>query len=461
MFAGLKFVQLQKNQSLHAGTKLNPFKSVYGSESKIKLETNIVPEILRQLILVASSTTRNSPNAAIEENQHLEDEDEDCQSMDDDFEDRQPIDDEFEDRQSIDDKIRESQELDFESAESVSFCGSHTGRDELENDAIQKISSPKSSNRLRPKISSKQPRKRLRRKLTIVETSSDEDEIVSKVYLTRKRRKVEVEAKQNEVYDSEDKEDDACSNFGSEQNDEDGMEYDRVLEREDMYADLEKDSVYGGLGLEEDANIQENEPVKEIFCCVCNLECSGFHKCIICNQFAHTTCGKTQGEEGCGSSVICHRCEIRNEIRKNTSQQAQKMLKRSNEKLAKVSVDDNVLVPIPAVERAKCEFSNLICIVLAKEDDFYVVGCRAGWLKEKFVRNAFQKCSSNFLTPNDVPKKWVALRSAATLASVDGKAQGMIKCNCKKSCSVGRCKCKRMNLFCNSKCHKSDSCDNK
>lgn len=262
-------------------------------------------------------------------------------------------------------------------------------------------------------------------------------------------------------HDHDSKKDDTHDDFDSEQ---DNINYDNNSKDNDADEGLKENDAYDLLSSDEDGSLnQQNkrEIYNEIFCCVCNLHCSGHHQCVICKQFAHTICGTTQGEEGCGSSIICNRCGIQKTIKENTSVQAERMLKRSNKKFCEVSIDDNVVIPIPSVDKAKCEFSNLIGIVLDKEEDMYVLGCRAGWLKHKFARNKFEKCSSNFLTLLDVPKRWVEVRAAATLVSVDGKAQGNMKCNCKKSCSIGRCKCKKLNLYCNSKCHQSGSCDNK
>jgi hypothetical protein len=203
-------------------------------------------------------------------------------------------------------------------------------------------------------------------------------------------------------------------------------------------------------------------------CCVCLSECGGAHSCLQCKQFVHVICGTTQGEEGFGSKLKCNNClkkdqfdKIRSDVTKNTERQAKRMLQRSSRKFPSVQIDDNVIVPIPSVDRSKCEFQNLIGIILGKDDDLYTIGCRAGWIKEKFGRNGFEKCPSKFLTKEDIPRVCVTLRSASTMISIDGKAQGMFKCNCKKTCLVGRCKCKSAALLCNSKCHNSSSCDNK
>ena len=399
---GLKFVQLQKNQSLHAGIKCTPFKAVCGSDPQIKLESNIIPVDLKPLLFVASSTIRSLSNDSGEESEE------------------------------------------FESAEDL---GSDNNAPEtVVNISRNRVELP---NQHFLEDSNVQPKARPRRKRKFLETSSEsgseEDEIIPKTYLTRRKKLAMENIGDRELAEGSD-------NFSDY-----GQLNDHLFDKEEPENHSEEREAFVNLSSTEDGS---HIVAQTILCCVCNLECSGYHMCAICDQFAHATCGETQGDEGCGSMVICRRCELRNEIKENTFKQAKKMLKRSNQKFCDVSTHDNVVIPIPAVDRAKCDFPNLVGIILEKHDDQYIIGCRVGWIKETFARNGFEKCSSNFLTPEDIPKTVITLRSAATLASVDGKGQGMFKCNCKKSCLVGRCKCKKANLLCNSKCHGSGSCDN-
>nr|XP_039252453.1 uncharacterized protein LOC120329741 [Styela clava] len=44
-------------------------------------------------------------------------------------------------------------------------------------------------------------------------------------------------------------------------------------------------------------------------CGVCDKSCSGAHKCVECGIIVHAICGRTVGEEGYGSKVICFKCE--------------------------------------------------------------------------------------------------------------------------------------------------------
>ena len=51
-------------------------------------------------------------------------------------------------------------------------------------------------------------------------------------------------------------------------------------------------------------------------CVLCNFETSGAHYQPGCNRFVDVHCGRTQGEEGYGSSVYCNKCEVANATRK-------------------------------------------------------------------------------------------------------------------------------------------------
>lgn len=382
------FVQLQKNQSLHAGIKCTPFKAVCGFDPKTKLESNIVPSELKLLILDASSTNRCVLNEADEDSQVDESEPADPVG---------PLENDFGKDNSFDNKIMDS----------------------VQNQPGPSNQLISENSNMRPKV-----QKRCKRKLleTTSGSSSDENETIPRTYLTRKR-KFALETVDSEPDAKSNSESDAKSDFESDQFD------DCVSGNETVSKNVDKEEANVDLSL---ANEESQNINKIILCCVCNLECNGFHMCIICDQFAHAICGETQGEEGCGGGVICRRCELKNTIQTNTLKQANRMLKRSNQKFCEVSTGDNVMIPIPEEDRAKCEFPNLVAIVLDKIDDYYVVGCRAGWIRHNFLRNGFEKCSSNFLTPEDIPTTYVSLREAATSVSVDGKGQGTFKCNCKK-----------------------------
>jgi hypothetical protein len=54
----------------------------------------------------------------------------------------------------------------------------------------------------------------------------------------------------------------------------------------------------------------------------------------------------------------------------------------------------------------------------------------------------------------------ISVREAARLQSI-GNGQGCAKCSCKTGCARKTCKCVRSNVLCNSRCHNSNSCQNK
>lgn len=417
---------MQKNQTLHAGIKCAPFKATYGSDSEVKLEANLVPKNLKPLLYFASTTIRSSLDDLPDDDENFDPENELVEEM--------PHFASPNTTNTFEDVLGEDESMDhFESAES-----DHERKVQSNEDAISKTDQLGCVNQVLSCLPVdqlsplKQPRLKKRKNLvlkTSSESSSDEETIVSKNYSTRQKRRTVLEA----------------------------------------IVDRRSSGSAEDLNGEQECDFENDSNEEFLVCCVCGLECGGAHKCKDCMQPVHAICGEIQDEEeGYGSNVLCTRCkkkfqfqQIHDKIVKNTSQQAKRMLQRSKKKFPEATDSDNVVIRIPSNDRTNCEFQNLIGNILGLEDGLYRIGCRAGYLRDTFARNAFEKCPTQFLTIDDVPKRWVSLRFASTIASVDGKAQGSFKCNCKKSCAVGRCKCKNKGLFCNSKCHGSNSCDNK
>lgn len=136
------------------------------------------------------------------------------------------------------------------------------------------------------------------------------------------------------------------------------------------------------------------------------------------------------------------------------------MLKRSNATFQPIETGKTVRVPIPEVDRAKTDSKNMIGIVLEANNGMYTVGTKCGVLKQKYSRNQLFPTESNFLNILEVPKEIVSLRKAANLESLTG-GQGFVKCNCGSKCTDRKCKCRKMNVLCNSKCHIGLTCLNK
>ena len=138
------------------------------------------------------------------------------------------------------------------------------------------------------------------------------------------------------------------------------------------------------------------------------------------------------------------------------------MLIKSVERFAPALVGDTVMVPVPEVDRGRCEFRNIKAVVVdCQPNALYRLGTKSGLLKQAYSRNQFTPVKEKFLEVSDVPQdKEISLREAARGESV-GNGQGFFKCGCKTGCITGRCKCKSNNVLCNSRCHNSLSCKNK
>lgn len=153
---------------------------------------------------------------------------------------------------------------------------------------------------------------------------------------------------------------------------------------------------------------------------------------------------------------------IRESVRKNQQDQADKMLKRSSKYIGEVEIGDYVILPIPNPDKGLTEPHNLICRVIDIDyvTDLYELCCEAGVLDDMFARNAFDRVEGN-LELNMRLDKRIGKRAAVTALSVGG-GQGMVKCECTSACATKRCGCRMKNILCNSKCHGGNSnCKNK
>ena len=144
----------------------------------------------------------------------------------------------------------------------------------------------------------------------------------------------------------------------------------------------------------------------------------------------------------------------------NLKKQAEKMVKRTNKKLAACQVGDCVTIPIPEFDRGRGDPANIIGVVMAIKNDQYKLGTKVGIIDVWFSRNGFESVKFRGLTPDDVPDVKLTVREAVRKQSV-GTGQGYERCNCKKSsCRTGRCRCLKSNVKCNSACHPGISCEN-
>ena len=104
---------------------------------------------------------------------------------------------------------------------------------------------------------------------------------------------------------------------------------------------------------------------------------------------------------------------------------------------------------------------NIKGVVLDIAENGYKIGTKVGIMIGFMSRNQIEKIQRKELTILDIPENTeVNVRKAVQLLSLSG-GQGHVHCSCRGGCKTGKCKCKKMNLLCNSRCHASLSCANK
>ena len=171
----------------------------------------------------------------------------------------------------------------------------------------------------------------------------------------------------------------------------------------------------------------------------------------------------------CAKNNLCNLCYVSEErIKKRKmcqigqEQQANKMLKRSESQRPPLQVGDNVRVAIPKVDRGRADPPNMLAVITSCDDHGgYVVGTDKGRVKGSLPWNALEKCKQNvFISPEDVPDTDLSIRQTVTKQSFGG-GQGFMRCSCRAGCQDGRCKCKKNNVLCNSRCHPNIACKNK
>ncbi|CAM4741905.1 unnamed protein product [Rotaria magnacalcarata] len=153
--------------------------------------------------------------------------------------------------------------------------------------------------------------------------------------------------------------------------------------------------------------------------------------------------------------LLSNRAKRTNDIRE-TARQAKR------HKLADLNVGDNVLIPVPDVDRGPTDARNVFAVVMEIKDDKYKLGVEQGIINGYY---SFHQISTATETPTILVENVdqgikKSLREVVKLQSITG-GQGMLKCSCKGGCATSRCKCKQAKILCNSRCHNSTTCRNK
>ena len=140
--------------------------------------------------------------------------------------------------------------------------------------------------------------------------------------------------------------------------------------------------------------------------------------------------------------------------------QAEKLMRNTKQKLNELSVGRNVIIPIPQFDRGPTDHRNIRGVVMEVNEFGYRIGTQAGTLSGYLSRNQFEEVSESSLTSDMVPSAEISLREAVKRLSKTG-GQGFLSCKCKGGCKTSKCKCKKSNVLCNSRCHSSMTCSNK
>ena len=202
-------------------------------------------------------------------------------------------------------------------------------------------------------------------------------------------------------------------------------------------------------------------------CSICEETYIGDDKCYICNNYYHKAKVVILESSSKSVCILCFRSyetkRKREQCKENLTQQAKKMIDETVKKFKPAEVGDNVLVPIPDVDRGRGEiFRNIKGIITINQTiGCYTIGTKHGILKQPYCRNQFIPTNAPLLQLGDVSTSEITLREVARKESI-GTGQGYVRCNCKSGCRNDHsCKCTKDGKLCNSKCHQSLSCDNK
>ena len=105
------------------------------------------------------------------------------------------------------------------------------------------------------------------------------------------------------------------------------------------------------------------------------------------------------------------------------------MIKHSNKKIKLSEDGENVLVPIPLVDkRSPFDPLNVPGVVLERsEDGMYKIGTAAGVLNNFYISSQFQSSQTDFLASEDIPNRSVTLRESI-LKSSFGKHKLICSC---------------------------------
>ncbi|XP_043485342.1 KRAB-A domain-containing protein 2-like [Leptopilina heterotoma] len=127
----------------------------------------------------------------------------------------------------------------------------------------------------------------------------------------------------------------------------------------------------------------------------------------------------------------------RQEAAERLERQAKKMKTVSDKHHEAIEVGDNIIIPIPDVDKAKSDLRNVVGVVLEIEHDLFKVGTRHGIINRLYSRSEFEKCKTNFIDKEEVlHNESISLSSVATQQS-NTSGQGYLRCISQNAWSSG------------------------
>ena len=152
----------------------------------------------------------------------------------------------------------------------------------------------------------------------------------------------------------------------------------------------------------------------ETFCSVCETVYEGSVKCTICQKCCHDfpPCSVTNTDSSNQVLFICQLCD-RSELivaercgaKLNQVKQSESMLSSTAKGFKPADVGDNVLVPVPDVDRGRADFRNVKGIITkCGNDGTYKIGTSHGTLKQQYTRAQFIPTIGSFLEETQVPE---------------------------------------------------------
>ena len=112
----------------------------------------------------------------------------------------------------------------------------------------------------------------------------------------------------------------------------------------------------------------------------------------------------------------------RQEAVNSMKRQSKKMLSLSAKRFKPLNIGDNVMIPVPELDRGKVDAKNIEGVVMTtdQEKNLYSVGTSHGINKQKYTSSQLIPCKSSYLSKENIPVNDITLREVSTKQSLVG-----------------------------------------